>query len=117
METKKIGDMAQRYGIVMALHMAGSPVAAMANVHCAAATENFLALENHSVDQGWWNELIEGPAKPIVREGYIPVPETPGLGIELNEEAAREHLDPDYPGYFSETGDWDQEIVYDNLWS
>lgn len=117
METKKIGDMAHGYGIVMALHMAGSPVSAMANVHCAAATENFLALENHSVDQAWWNDLVDGPAKPIVRNGYIPVPETPGLGIELNEEAVREQLDPDYPGYFSETSEWDREIVYDNLWS
>ena len=35
----------------MALHMAMSPVAALASVHCAAATENFMVLENHSVDQ------------------------------------------------------------------
>ncbi|MFN8375645.1 MAG: mandelate racemase/muconate lactonizing enzyme family protein, partial [Anaerolineae bacterium] len=39
LETKKIGDYAQEHGVAMAMHMAGSPVAALANVHCAAATE------------------------------------------------------------------------------
>src|SRR5690606_18571131 len=50
LETKKIGDYAQENGIAMAMHFAGSPVSCLANVHCAAATENFLVLENHSVD-------------------------------------------------------------------
>jgi len=49
LETKKIGDMAQEYGVAMAMHFAGTPVSSMANVHCAAATENFLVLENHSM--------------------------------------------------------------------
>ncbi|MBI1923190.1 mandelate racemase/muconate lactonizing enzyme family protein, partial [Candidatus Poribacteria bacterium] len=57
LETKKIGDLAQEHGIAMAMHMAGTPVCAMASVHCAAATENFLVLENHSVDVPWWNEM------------------------------------------------------------
>ena len=47
METKKIGDYAQERGISMALHMAGTPVSTMASVHCAAATQNFIALEHH----------------------------------------------------------------------
>ena len=50
METKKIGDQAQDYGVPMAMHMAGSPVSFLANIHCAAATENFYVLENHAVD-------------------------------------------------------------------
>ncbi len=43
----------------------------MANVHCAAATENFLVLENHSVDVPWWSDLVEGVEKPIVNKGFI----------------------------------------------
>jgi len=50
LETHKIGDMAEEYGVPMAMHFAGTPVSCMANVHCAAATQNFLALENHSLD-------------------------------------------------------------------
>ena len=39
LETKKIGDAIQEYGVRMAMHFAGTPVSCMANVHCAAATE------------------------------------------------------------------------------
>ena len=53
----------------MAMHFAGTPVSCMANVHCAAATENFLVLENHSVDVPWWSDLVEGVEKPIVNHG------------------------------------------------
>jgi L-alanine-DL-glutamate epimerase-like enolase superfamily enzyme len=48
LQTHRIGDMAFKYGVPMAMHFAGTPVSCMANVHCAAATRNFLALENHS---------------------------------------------------------------------
>ena len=71
LETKKIGDMAQEHGVAMAMHMAGSPIAALASVHCAAATENFLVLENHSVDHPEWNELVTGLPNPLIQDGYI----------------------------------------------
>jgi L-alanine-DL-glutamate epimerase-like enolase superfamily enzyme len=118
LETKKIGDLAQEHGIAMAMHMAGSPVSALANVHCAAATENFMVLENHSVDLPWWNELVEGLPNPIIQDGYIEVPETPGLGITgLNEAVIREHMDPALPGYFEPSDMWDKERAWDRLWS
>ena len=118
LETKKIGDMAQEYGIAMAMHMAGSPISALANVHCAAATENFLVLENHSVDHPKWNELIEGLPNPLIQDGYIQVPETPGLGFsDINEEMFREHLDPRAPVFFDSTEAWDKDWSWDRLWS
>ncbi len=118
LETKRIGDAAQEHGVAMAMHMAGSPIAALASVHCAAATQNFLVLENHSVDEPKWNELITGLPNPIIQDGYIEVPETPGLGFEdLNEEIVRQHIDPDRPGYFEPTDDWDAERSHDRLWS
>jgi L-alanine-DL-glutamate epimerase-like enolase superfamily enzyme len=115
LETKKIGDAAQEYGIPMAMHFAGTPVSCMANVHCAAATENFLVLENHSVDIPWWDDLVVGIEKPIVKDGYIRVPNAPGLGVTLNEEVIREHLDDG--GYFEPTPEWDRERSWDRLWS
>ena len=69
------------YGVGMAMHFAGTPVSCLANVHCAAATQNFLALENHSVDVPWWNDLVTGVEKPIVDHGFITVPNKPGLGV------------------------------------
>ena len=116
LETKKIGDAAQEYGVAMAMHFAGTPVCCMANVHCAAATENFLCLENHSVDVPWWEDLVEGIEKPIVDSGFIKVPEKPGLGVTLNEEVVKQHLMPG-TGYFEPTTDWDKERSWDRLWS
>jgi L-alanine-DL-glutamate epimerase-like enolase superfamily enzyme len=115
LETKKIGDMAQEYGVPMAMHFAGSPISCMANVHCAAATENFLVLENHSVDVPWWNDLVNGPEKPIVNKGFIAVPDRPGLGLTLNEDVVKQHLAE--PGYFEPTTQWDTDRSNDRLWS
>jgi len=115
LETKRIGDMAQDHGVPMAMHMAGSPVANFANVHCAAATESFLVLENHSVDIPWWDSLVDGVEKPICNKGFIKVPEGPGLGFTLNEEAMKQHLLE--PGYFEPTPQWDKERSQDNLWT
>jgi L-alanine-DL-glutamate epimerase-like enolase superfamily enzyme len=115
LETKKIGDGAQEYGVAMAMHFAGTPVSCMANVHCAAATENFLVLENHSVDVPWWNDLVEGIEKPIVNKGYITVPDKPGLGITLNEAVIKQHLLE--PGYFEPTPQWNTDRSNDRLWS
>jgi L-alanine-DL-glutamate epimerase-like enolase superfamily enzyme len=116
LETHKIGDQAWEYGVPMAMHFAGSPVSCMASVHCAAATENFLALENHSFDVPWWDDLIKGVKKPIVDHGYIPVPEVPGLGVTLNEDVVKQHLLPG-TDYFAPTPEWDSERSWDRLWS
>jgi L-alanine-DL-glutamate epimerase-like enolase superfamily enzyme len=116
LETKKIGDAAQEYGVPMAMHFAGTPVSCMANVHCAAATENFLVLENHSVDVPWWSDLVEGIEKPVINRGFIKVPEKPGLGISLNEEVVKQHLLPGTE-YFAPTPEWDKESSWDRLWS
>ncbi len=115
LETKKIGDAIQSYGVPMAMHFAGSPISCMANVHCAAATENFLVLENHSVDVPWWSDLVEGVEKPIVNHGFVAVPNGPGLGVTLNDEVVKQHLLE--PGYFEPTPEWDKEHSHDRLWS
>jgi len=118
MEMKKIGDYAQDHGVAMAMHMAGTPVAALASAHCAAATENFLALEIHSADIPGWNHLVDGLSKPLVQDGYINLPETPGLGFtEFNVEACREFLHPADPGVFESTDHWSLESSHDRLWS
>lgn len=113
LRTHKIGDMAFRYGVPMAMHFAGTPVSCMANVHCAAATRNFLALENHSLDVPFWQDLVEGVEKPIINKGYIKVPETPGLGVTLNEDVVRRHLKPG-TGYFEPTPMWDEVQSWDD---
>jgi L-alanine-DL-glutamate epimerase-like enolase superfamily enzyme len=121
LETKRIGDYAEENGIAMAMHMAGLPITLMASVHCAAATQNFLACEHHSVDTPWYNDLVVMTgSKPMFEKGYCNVPlDSPGLGVELNEDEVRRRLDPRFEnyGYFNPTPEWDQRRSHDRIWS
>jgi L-alanine-DL-glutamate epimerase-like enolase superfamily enzyme len=119
LETKKIGDYAEEKGIAMAMHQAGTPVSFMANVHCAAATQNFLALEHHSVDLSWWEDMVHtvGDFK-MIENGYANVPLTaPGLGIELNDEVVKQHLNKSDSSFFEPTPDWDEKRSHDRTYS
>lgn len=116
LETKKIGDGCQELGHAMAMHFAGTPICFYANIHCAAATENFLALEFHSNEVPWWEDMVGGVEKPIIQKGFVKVPERPGLGIEPNEEVIKQHLMPGTQ-YFPPSTEWDKERSHDRLWS
>ncbi|MDH6304816.1 L-alanine-DL-glutamate epimerase-like enolase superfamily enzyme [Parabacteroides sp. PH5-13] len=119
LETKRIGDYAEEHGIPMAMHMAGTPICFMANVHCAAATQNFLSLEHHSVDTPWWEGLVKMTgAQPMVTKGFANVPlDSPGLGIELNEDVVKEHLHRSDKSFFKPTPEWNDKRSHDRLWS
>lgn len=118
MEMKKTADLCEKYGVAMAIHMAESPIGCMAAVHCAAAIQNVLAVEYHSSDVEWWNDLAIGIENPLIKDGFIHVPETPGLGItELNEELLSQHMHEKYPDMWKETTEWDLEWSNDRLWS
>ena len=119
LETKKIGDLAWEYGVRMCLHMAASPVAALAAAHIGAATENFLSSEFHSHDVPWWDDIAIGTAKPkIVDNGFITVPDKPGLGIDdLNDEVIKEHIDKRDPRLWVSTEEWDSFYCNDRQWN
>ncbi len=110
-ETKRIADYASLFGIPTAVHFAGSPVGCMASVHMIATIKDFVAMENHAVDIPWWGDLVTGVPKPIVNNGYITVPDSPGLGVELNEEVCKQHLRIPGPGWFEPTRQYDDYIV------
>lgn len=105
LETKRIGDYAEELGVAMAMHQAGRPVSFMENIHCAAATQNFLSLENHSVDLPWWESLVKTTdGRKLITKGFGNLPLTaPGLGIKLNDELVKEHLHPSDKSYFEPT--------------
>jgi L-alanine-DL-glutamate epimerase-like enolase superfamily enzyme len=119
LETKRIGDYAEEFGVAMAMHQAGTPVSFMACVHCAAATQNFLALEHHSVDVPWWESLVKTTdGRKLIEKGYAQVPLTaPGLGIELNEDVLKEHLHPKDKSYFAPTTEWNDRRSHDRTYS
>jgi L-alanine-DL-glutamate epimerase-like enolase superfamily enzyme len=119
LETKKIGDYAEEHGVAMAMHFAGTPVSFMASVHCAAATQNFLALEHHSLDSEWWDSLVKTTdGRKLFEKGFANVPLTaPGLGIELVDEECKKHLIPTDKSYFAPTPDWNDKRSHDRPWS
>lgn len=102
-ETKRISDFAEQHGIPTALHFAGSPIAFMANLHTAASISSFVALEHHGLDLPFWKNLVTG--LPPMEEGYVAVPDKPGLGIDLDYEGIRENLRPP-SGLFEATDEW-----------
>ena len=104
LETKKIADYAERYGLPTALHFAGSPIAFMANLHCAAAIPSFVALEHHGLDLPFWEGLVTGLPADYIEDGYVAVPEKPGLGVDLNYEGIEANLR--FPGLFEPTDEW-----------
>lgn len=92
LETKKMADMAKAYYIPLALHNVSSPIGTMAGAHVAAASSNFLAMEYHARDVGWWNDLV---GEKLVEQGRIAVPDDPGLGVTLDLDVVEEHLAED----------------------
>jgi len=119
LETKRIGDYAEEKGVAMAMHFAGSPVSFMANVHCAAATQNFLALEHHSLDSTWWDTIVKTTdGRKLFEKGFANVPlSAPGLGIELIDEEVKKHLSPNDKSYFAPTPEWNDKRSHDRVWS
>jgi L-alanine-DL-glutamate epimerase-like enolase superfamily enzyme len=105
LETKKIADYGERYGLPSALHFAGSPIALMANLHTAAAISSFVALEHHGLDLPFWRGLVTGLPETLLEGGYAAVPETPGLGLDLDLEGIRANLRPP-SGLFEPTDEW-----------
>jgi L-alanine-DL-glutamate epimerase-like enolase superfamily enzyme len=110
LETKNIADYGERYGLPTALHCACSPIGFMANVHCGAAISSLVALEHHGLDVPFWTDLVTGLDADYMGEGYVKVPEGPGLGVDLNLEAIEAHLRT--PGtLFQPTEYWDKKRV------
>jgi len=119
LETKRIGDYAEEHGVAMAMHQAGTPVSFMANVHCAAATQNFLALEHHSIDLPWWESLVKTTdGRKLITKGFANLPlSAPGLSIELNDEVVKQHLHPSDKTYFEPTPQWNDKRSHDRIFS
>jgi L-alanine-DL-glutamate epimerase-like enolase superfamily enzyme len=67
-----------------------STITAMAAAHICATIPNFLALEYHSHNIPLWSEMLN--FKDPIREGYITIPDGPGLGVELDEQAIAKYL-------------------------
>jgi galactonate dehydratase len=87
---RKAFAIAQAYDALVACHQAQSPFCTAMNAHLHASIPNFLIHENFDDSlEPWTWDLLTGV--PRVENGYISVPDTPGWGVELNEDEATKH--------------------------
>ncbi|MQG88593.1 MAG: mandelate racemase/muconate lactonizing enzyme family protein [SAR202 cluster bacterium] len=82
-EMRKIAFLAEAHDLVIAPHNPMGPLATVANLHFDAATSNFLVQESRTMTP-FEIASVTNVIRPI--DGYYPIPEEPGLGIDLVEE-------------------------------
>ena len=84
-QAKKIAAIAEARYLPITLHNCNSPLASVINAHIAVTLPNFLNMEFIDPDVPWRDEIITEPIR--VRDGRLEISDTPGWGIEINEEA------------------------------
>ena len=98
LEARKIADMAHTYYVPVAPHAVTSPIGMMATAHVCVAIPNFLVQEWHWIDSPdlWRNWVKQGE---IIENGFISPTDSPGLGVEMNEDGARKAQVPGTPWF------------------
>ena len=89
LEAKKIAGMAEAYYAQIAPHLYCGPVEWAANVQLSACIPNFLILESIGTGSGFHADILKKPMQ--WQDGFVIVPNSPGLGVELNEAVALAH--------------------------
>jgi len=89
-ETRKIAAMAEAYDVALALHCPLGPIALAANLQLDAVCYNaFIQEQSLGIHYNTTNDLLDYLKDPSVfayREGFVAIPQGPGLGIEIDEE-------------------------------
>jgi len=102
-ELKWVAEYADLHGVLMAPHGTGNGLlglAALVQV-CATLPANYIAFEYPVGDPAWWYDIVEGLPDPIVRDGFIDVWDRAGIGVDLDVDAARQHLSAEDKDFFN----------------
>jgi galactonate dehydratase len=92
METKKIAAMAETYNMRMQPHVCASPVSTAAALQLDACIPNFIIQEIYPYRNPEHYEIVDHAPEKEIRDGLLPIPDRPGLGIDLVEERVRSFL-------------------------
>ena len=90
-EVKKIAAHAETYNIQVQPHNCASPVTTAAAVQLDACIPNFIIQEVFPYRPEETMRVVREPLEERIKDGYLKVPDEPGLGIELNDEALAEY--------------------------
>ena len=95
-------EYADLHGSMIATHGTGDGLIGLAAQVQVAATlpKNYIAFEYPTGNPEWWYDIVEGLPNPIVKDSFIEVWDTPGLGVTLNAEAAAAYLRPEDADFF-----------------
>ena len=91
-EAMKVAGWCEAHYIDLMPHNPLGPVCTAASVHLGAAVPNFSWLESRVTADGadlFDDEMF--PVRPHTEHGRYPVPTTPGLGVEVNEDALKDY--------------------------
>ena len=101
-ELKWIAEYADLHGVMMAPHGVIDGIIGLAALVQVTATlpQNYIAFEYPVARPDWWYDIMTGLPNPIVKDGFIEVWDTPGLGVDFNVEAARKYLTPGDEDFF-----------------
>ncbi|WP_136440108.1 mandelate racemase/muconate lactonizing enzyme family protein [Pacificoceanicola onchidii] len=86
-ECRKLAALAESFNAEMAPHLYAGPIEWAANIQLATAIPNLLIAE--TIETDFHDDLIKGSIR--VEEGFVPAPQAPGLGIDVDEALARAH--------------------------
>jgi len=89
LEARKIAAIAEVHYAQLAPHVYCGPIEAAASIQLDACIPNFLIQESIETWGGFHAELLNEPIR--WEDGYILVPDRPGIGVELDEAVARDH--------------------------
>jgi galactonate dehydratase len=92
-EGRKSANLAELYYMAFAPHNVSSPIGTMASAHVCASVPNFLVLEYHWLHRDYWTTIIKEKTD-IIKNGYIQMSDRPGIGVELDEDVARQYQWP-----------------------
>jgi len=94
-QTRRLAAWADTCNVLVAPHNVGGPVSTAAALHLAATTPNFMVQEHfNDFADSWVKEAA--PGVPEIEDGVFPLPQGPGLGVELNEAVFAEHPQQDF---------------------
>jgi L-alanine-DL-glutamate epimerase-like enolase superfamily enzyme len=93
LETKRIADMADVFGLPMANHNTGCQINTYATCQWAASIRDYMTCETITGTGDWMDQLLL-LGGPYIRDGFVQVTDKPGLGIDLNPDVVKAHLAP-----------------------
>jgi len=93
LETKRIADMADLFGLPLCNHNTGSQLHTWATCQWAGAIRDYMTCETVTGQGGWMDQLLMLRG-PYVERGFIQINDKPGLGADLNPDIVKAHLAP-----------------------